>query len=139
MTHVVIDTNVLVSALLSKYDDAATVILIEKLLIGELVPLYSSVTMNEYHEVLHRKKFRFDTEQIDYILSVIRHYGLMIEPSPSNEVLPDMSDLPFYELATEMQAKSIAYLVTGNKKHFPERSYIVTPSEMLSLLETLLI
>lgn len=51
----VIDTNVLVSALLSKHADSATVKVIEKLFDGEIIPVYSNEITNEYREVLHRK------------------------------------------------------------------------------------
>lgn len=47
-----IDTNVLVSAMLSKYNDSATVQVIERVIIGELIPVYNAEIMTEYHEVL---------------------------------------------------------------------------------------
>ena len=132
--YAVIDTNVLVSALLSRRADSATVLLVERMLIGDLIPVYSTDIMYEYSEVLKRKKFRFDVEQIDYLLSAISHFGLMIEPSPTGEILPDMKDLPFYEVVMEKRQTNDAYLVTGNQKHFPNRTFIVTPKEMLDIL-----
>ena len=132
--YAVIDTNVLVSALLSRRADSATVLLVERMLIGDLIPVYSTDIMYEYSEVLKRKKFRFDVEQIDYLLSAISHFGLMIEPSPTGEILPDMKDLPFYEVVMEKRQTNDAYLITGNQKHFPNRTFIVTPKEMLDIL-----
>ena len=132
--YAVIDTNVLVSALLSRRADSATVLLVERMLIGDLIPVYSTDIMYEYSEVLKRRKFRFDVEQIDYLLSAISHFGLMIEPSPTGEILPDMKDLPFYEVVMEKRQTDDAYLVTGNQKHFPNRTFIVTPKEMLDIL-----
>ena len=132
--YAVIDTNVLVSALLSRRADSATVLLVERMLIGDLIPVYSTDIMYEYSEVLKRKKFRFDVEQIDYLLSAISHFGFMIEPSPTGEILPDMKDLPFYEVVMEKRQTNDAYLVTGNQKHFPNRTFIVTPKEMLDIL-----
>ena len=35
----------------------------------------------------------------------------------------------------EKRKSDDAYLVTGNLKHFPAREYIVTPAEMMSILE----
>lgn len=58
--YAVIDTNVLVSALISNHADAATVLLVGRLLSGEIVPVYSDEIMHEYREVLGRKKFRFE-------------------------------------------------------------------------------
>ena len=132
--YAVIDTNVLVSALLSRRADSATVLLVERMLIGDLIPVYSTDIMYEYSEVLKRKKFRFDVEQIDYLLSAISHFGLMIEASPTGEILPDMKDLPFYEVVMEKRQTNDAYLITGNQKHFPNRTFIVTPKEMLDIL-----
>jgi predicted nucleic acid-binding protein len=39
--YAVIDTNILVSALLSSHDDAATVVVVGKLFSGEVIPLFS--------------------------------------------------------------------------------------------------
>lgn len=57
--YAVIDTNVLVSALLSPRDDSATVRVIEKVLAGEIIPIYSNDISHEYRDVLSRKKFNF--------------------------------------------------------------------------------
>lgn len=50
--YAVIDTNVLVSALLSSKNDTATVQVIQKLITGEIIPVYSNVIVKEYREVL---------------------------------------------------------------------------------------
>ena len=57
--YAVIDTNVLVSSLLSKKDDSATVQVLGKVIIGEVIPVYSNVITKEYRKVLSRKKFDF--------------------------------------------------------------------------------
>ena len=132
--YAVIDTNVLVSALLSGHDDAATVQVIERMIGGDVIPVYSNTTMSEYREVLHRKKFRFTPELVDYLLSAIEKMGVLVEPSPSGVILPDMKDLPFYEVVMEKREDD-AYLVTGNLKHFPAEPFIVTAREFLEILE----
>ena len=53
-----------------------------------------------------------------------------ILPYPADEVLPDMKDLPFYEVVLTKNDPS-AYLVTGNIKHFPQKAFVVTPREFL--------
>lgn len=58
--YAVIDTNVIVSALLSRHADAATVQLVGRMIAGEIIPVYSGKIMCEYQEVLGRKKFKFD-------------------------------------------------------------------------------
>lgn len=132
--YVVIDTNVLVSALISNHADAATVQLVGRLISGEIVPVYSDEIMREYREVLGRKKFRFEQEMINYILMAIEKYGVIVEPSVTGVILPDMKDIPFYEVVMEKRNDN-TYLVTGNLKHFPVKPFIVTAREMLDILD----
>ena len=75
--YAVIDTNVLVSALLSSSDDAATVQVVGRLLTGELIPVYSADIMNEYKDVLGRKKFDFSKDTINYLPSSIEKYSVL--------------------------------------------------------------
>ena len=132
--YAVIDTNILVSAMLSGYDDAATVQIVNKMILGEIIPVYSNEIMDEYREVLARKKFRFDPDLIQYMLTAIRLYGINVIPSSTDEILPDMKDLPFYEVVYEKKDEG-TYLVTGNLKHFPIRPYIVTARQMLDIID----
>ncbi len=132
--YAVIDTNVLVSALLSNHTDAAMVQLIGRLIRGEVVPIYSAEIMQEYQEVLSRKKFKFELNMINYILATIEKYGIFVEVSSTGVILPDMKDLPFYEVVMEKRDDN-AYLVTGNLKHFPTEPFIVTPRQMLDILD----
>lgn len=134
MCYAVIDTNVLVSALLAKKSDSATVQVIERIIKGEIIPVYSNEIMNEYHEVLSRKKFKFSPELITFFLSAIEKFGILAEPSETGITLPDMKDLPFYEVVMEKRDDN-AYLVTGNLKHFPEREFIVTARQLLDILD----
>ncbi len=131
--YAVIDTNVLVSALLSKHSDSATVQVIERMINGELIPIYSKEIIAEYHEVLSRKKFKLPQDMINYLLSAIEKFGILIEPEKSNVILPDMKDLPFYEVVLEKKNNE-TYLVTGNLKHFPAEPFIVTARQMLDIL-----
>ena len=133
--YAVIDTNVLVSALLSINDDAATVQVVDRLLGGEIIPIYSNDITKEYREVLNRKKFGFSPDVMEYLLSAVEQFGILVEPSPSGITLPDMKDLPFYEVVLEKRTESDdAYLVTGNTKHFPVKPFVVTPRELLDIL-----
>ena len=133
--YAVIDTNVRVSALLSSHDDAATVLVVGKLFSGEVIPLFSDEILKEYNEVLRRTKFHFSEETIRILLSTIEKYGERIVSTSTGELLPDMKDLPFYEVVIEKQEDD-AYLVTGNKKHFPIKPFIVTAREFLDILNT---
>lgn len=131
--YAVIDTNVLVSALLSSKDDTATVQVLGKVITGEIIPVYSNVITKEYREVLSRKKFGFSGNLIEYLMSAVEKYGILVDPSPSGITLPDMKDVPFYEVVLEKRDDN-AYLVTGNIKHFPKEPFIVTPRELLDIL-----
>ncbi len=133
--YAVIDTNVLVSALLSSHDDAATVQVVGKLFTGQVIPLFSEEILREYGEVLQRKKFGFSEELVSSMLYVIEKYGEIIVPTPTGEILPDMKDLPFYEVVLE-KGEDAAYLVTDNLKHFPQKPFIVTAREFLDILNT---
>ncbi|MFI3215103.1 MAG: putative toxin-antitoxin system toxin component, PIN family [Eubacteriales bacterium] len=134
MCYVVIDTNVLVSSLLSKHDNAATVRVIDKLFSGDIIPIYSKEILSEYHEVLRRKKFKFSEQLVSDFLESIERLGVNIIPDSSGEIIPDIKDLPFYEVVLEKRDEN-AYLVTGNIKHFPNKPFIVTPNELLEILE----
>lgn len=121
------------SALLSKHNDSATVKVIEKNLWGEVILLYSEEILNEYREVLSRKKFSFSFTNVSRMIESIISFGELITPTETGEILIDMKDLPFYKVS--MRKKDPAYLVTGNKKHFPNKNFIVTPNELLEILE----
>lgn len=132
--YAVIDTNVLVSSLLSKHDNAATSQVVFRLMSGEIIPIYSSEIMSEYREVLARKKFKFPPEIVNVLLGTIEKYGVLITPSSTGIELPDIKDLPFYEVVMEKRSDN-AYLVTGNIKHFPVEPFIVTARQMLDILD----
>lgn len=131
--YAVIDTNVLLSALLSKNEDSATVRVLDAVFEGKIIPLYHQDILDEYDEVLHREKFHLHEEVIQIVLDAVRQYGVEVFPQPTGAVLIDMDDLVFYEVAMEKRDDG-AYLVTGNQKHYPFRDFIITPAEMVALL-----
>ena len=132
--YAVVDTNVLISALLSKNEDSATVKVMGAVFDGRIIPLYHRDILAEYAEVLHRKKFHFDEKLIWTVLEAVRQFGVEVFPQPTGEILADMDDLIFYEVAMEKREAG-AYLVTGNQKHYPVRSFILTPAEMMEIIE----
>ena len=131
--YVVIDTNVLLSALLSKNEDSAAVKVLDAVFEGKIIPLYHQDILTEYNEVLHREKFHLHEEIIQIVLDAVRQYGVEVFPQPTGAVLIDMDDLVFYEVAMKKRDDG-AYLVTGNQKHYPFRDFIITPAEMVALL-----
>lgn len=132
--YAVIDTNVLLSALLSKNEDSATVRVLDAVFEGRIIPLYHQDILIEYNEVLHREKFHLQEEVIQTVLDAIEQYGTPVFPQPTGAVLIDMDDLIFYEVAMEKRDDD-AYLVTGNQKHYPFKDFIITPTEMMKIID----
>ncbi len=134
MVYAVIDTNVFVAALLTKNSDSATVKVFEAVSDGLITPLYHKEILAEYAEVLRRPKFKFGKDKIKAFLDMIVKYGVEVFPKPTGEILIDMDDLIFYEVAMEKRDDD-SYLVTGNQKHYPVRDFIVTPAEIIKILK----
>jgi len=132
MIYAVIDTNVLVSALLSRHPDAATVRVVSAISKSRLRPMYNNEILSEYREVLSRAKFSFPPKAIESIVDAIQKMGMVSDRIESQESFPDPKDVVFYEVAL---SKEDAYLVTGNTKHFPKKPIVVTPAEMLEILK----
>ena len=132
MIKAVIDTNVIVSAYITKNLEAATSRVWEAVLQCKLTPIYNDVILGEYFEVLQREKFCIPEHLVKRALDKIITNGVRGERVLSDESLPDPKDMVFYEVAL---SKEDAYLVTGNTKHFPKKPIVVTPAEMLEILQ----
>ena len=100
-------------------------------LAGVITPMYSEEILEEYSEVLHRKKFNIPDQLIKDALNYVIENGVRGERVLSDDFFPDPKDVVFYEVAL---SKDGAYLVTGNTKHFPKKPIVVTPAEMLDIL-----
>ncbi len=129
---VIIDTNVLVSALLSSRDDSATVIMLMLLLDGHIIPVITDRIFSEYGEVLRRKKFRFPEESVSVLLDEIRKKSKMINPAISDADLPDEKDRPSLDA---LLAEDDTVLITGNLKHFPRHERIMTARDFIALYD----
>ena len=133
--YVVIDTNVLVSALITRNENSPTVQILRFLANGNIVPVYSEDIVKEYNEVLRRAKFKLSESLIINLLKDIMDNGLKItELAEVTETIPDPKDIVFYAVTISAQDKD-AFLVTGNGKHFPEKPFVVTPSELVEILK----
>jgi predicted nucleic acid-binding protein len=111
---VVIDTNVIVSALLTGREPPAFVL--EACLRGHHTPVYNEAIFAEYDRVLRRPKFPFRQEQVDAIFAGLRRKGLPVMGVPCDVAMPDESDRKFYEAAKACNG----YVVTGNLKDYPQ-------------------
>jgi len=125
--RIVLDTNVLASALMSPFGNPAK---IYKLFLTEEITLvYSEEIIAEYEDVLNRPHLRIPSEDAATVLTAIRQYGDMVAPNPSTDSMQDENDRVFYDAAKCTNA----YLVTGNMRHYPSESFILTPTEFLNI------
>lgn len=129
--NVIIDTNVIVSVLISQKKESATYKVIELVFKGKIQAYYSKRILNEYIDVLNRDEFGFNKIMVDNFLGEFMKIATLIEPNNINQILIDMKDKPFYELVLDRRIKE-GRLITGNIKHFPKESFIVTPREFIN-------
>ena len=128
--NIVLDTNVLVSGLLSPFGPCGEIV--RMVSSAELTLSFDARILTEYKEVLIRPKFKLDQDKIDAIIDHIEHRGRVVASSPLRQSLPDSDDEPFLEVAFAANAVCI---VTGNHIHFPpdlcQGVTIFSPSDFL--------
>ena len=125
--RVVLDTNVIVSALLSPSGNPAKIY--KMFLTGFLTLIYSADILDEYQDVLNRPHLKIPKDDVDIIFTAIKKYGGKVEPSPGTDIMVDESDRIFYDTAKIAKA----YLITGNTRHYPQESFILNPKEFLEI------
>lgn len=129
--RVVIDTNVIVSGLLSPYGAPGKIV--SMLVAGDLEICYDARIISEYRDVLYRPKFGFKRSLVDVFIKYIETFGVPISSNPLSSHLRDRDDEPFLEVAISGRASC---LVTGNTAHYPlkmkPRVYILTPRQFLN-------
>jgi len=128
MNLIVLDTNVIVSALWNRNGNPAT--LLKMFFENEIVLFYDEEIFNEYNRVLRRSKFKFLEPEINDLLYFIEANGIQISNTEKSvEFMIDESDRKFYDVAKKCKA----FLITGNKKHFPNESFVLSPTDFLNL------
>lgn len=132
MICAVIDTNVLVSALLARHPASNPVRVVEAVLDGRVLPLHAPGIIEEYREVLSRPEFSFNPALVDAVIGGFLENGREIPPAFSGEPFPDPTDKVFYCVALGAQEDG-AKLVTGNKRHYPAAAFVVSPAEFCDL------
>ena len=132
MIRVVIDTNIIVSALLQPLGPPAQVF---SLAVGGAIQLCTSGEVYaEYEEVIRRPRFRRDESVILAALDAIREKALWVRPTETVRACTDADDDIFLECA---QAARAGYVVTGNLKHFPAAwadTKVVTARDFLEIM-----
>lgn len=133
MIRVVLDTNVVVSALLTRGGAEAHAL---DLAAARKIQLYVSVPiLAEYEEVLRRSKFSgVSPKAIDAALELIRRVATVVNPKETLAISSHEDDNRFLEC---VEAADADYLVTGNKRHFPEqwnKCVVLGARELVELL-----
>ena len=131
--YAVIDTNVVISATLKPASLPGKIV--RHALEGKIIPLLHEKILAEYTEVINRPKFKIPQEQIERVLNGITQRGRFVEAKDFEDELPDPKDVIFYHVVLTAREDVDAYLVTGNLKHFPIKPFVVTPREMLDIIE----
>ena len=131
MISAVVDTNVIVAAAKSHKPDSSASRVLALVFSGVIQPLVCEEILEEYEEILNLPVLAIPEDISSAILSKFREDGINPGRTPSQELHPDPTDQVFYEIALSVED---AYMVTNNKKHFPQTPKVVTPSELLCLL-----
>jgi len=132
MKQWVIDTNVIVSGLMTPSGSSAQII--DAVLNGQVKLVYDSRILKEYRDVLSRPRLKLSAMKIHALL-VSMHRQLLVSPRVSGIIGPDSDDIIFIEAALATTDKTI---ITGNLAHFHKRILqevrILTPVQALAEL-----
>ena len=132
--RVVLDTNIIVSALLQPLGPPAQIFLLA--ISGSLQLCMSGSIYTEYEEVISRQRFGRDESTIAEMLRTLRANSLWVRPTAGIRACSDPDDDIFLECAVAARA---SYLVTGNRRHFPgswEQILVVTPKQLLDVINS---
>jgi putative PIN family toxin of toxin-antitoxin system len=110
--RIVLDTNVVVSGLLSAFGPPAQII--DLVSSGDIALVVDDRILSEYEDVLARPQFKFGAREIGDFLKLMDHAEHVVG-APLPFALPDRGDEPFLEVAI---AGAVDALVTGNERHF---------------------
>lgn len=129
----VIDTNVLVPALINPEEIPARVI--DEIRAQTLQPVLGQAILDEYRDVLTRPHFGFSPDTVDDLIEDMVALALSLSPAKLDaSTLPNPDDAPF--IATALAA--VCPIVTGNVRHFPPECGVetLTPAQCLECLIT---
>ena len=130
--YAVIDTNVVVSSFLKEGSIPNQVVNLA--LNGQIVPVLNEDILKEYKTVLLRNEFGLTDEKVEKFISRLTEKAVFLDRTKTDEAFKDLSDVVFYEIVLTVRTNKDGYLVTGNKKDFPDKPFVVTPREMLDII-----
>lgn len=131
MVKVVIDTNVLVSAILFGGNPEQVLDSVEE---GKIKILISEEILEEFKEVLQRK-FGFSLDIVEVTVSAIKGISTLVTPTQRlNVIKKKENDNRILECAVEGK---VQYIVSGDKRHLlPLKEYqgmkILSPAKFLN-------
>ncbi len=132
MICAVIDTNVLVSAIITHNDQSPTAKVLDYLVSGKFVPLIDKDILKEYERVLARPKFNLPYTKVQKIINLFLEQGVLTDRTDFEAPMIDETDRVFLEISLTVEN---SHLVTGNLKHYPHISKVVTPAEFIHFLQ----
>ena len=130
--YAILDTNVLVSAMLKANSTPSAVV--AEALKGDIIPVLNEKIIAEYEDVLNRPKFKFNHDTVKLLLLELKRRCVYSNEGIVDDFVQDHNDVVFYAVLMDTRKEKDAYLVTGNLKHFPVKPYVVTPREMLDIV-----
>lgn len=133
MFYVVIDTNVIVSSILK--EDSNPGLIMQYINKEIIIPIINNEIFEEYLDVISRNKFSFSKKTINKFKKDILRYSIFIPRLKTSCQFVDKTDLKFYETALNSLKYRKTYLVTGNLKHFPNNEFIVSPKQMVEIIQ----
>ena len=128
--YAVIDTNVIVSALLTTDNKSPTYLILKMITERRIIPIVNKEIIEEYKKILNYNKFNFDKEKIKILINYLENNNVKSYLKDIKIDMKDIFDLPFYLAFIDMHYLD-PYLITGNKKHFPSNINIVSPREFI--------
>lgn len=131
MIKIVLDTNIVVSALLNPYGPSYQILAL--VLSRDIRLCLDGRIWHEYKEVLLRDKFGFTPAAVEDLLNFFDAESFQVAAKPITFKCTDLSDTKFLEVASAAQAE---YLITGNLKHYPshvKNLKIISPARFLTI------
>ncbi|HVW22717.1 MAG TPA: putative toxin-antitoxin system toxin component, PIN family [Opitutaceae bacterium] len=132
MKEWVIDTNVVVSGLLTPGGNAARIL--DAVTEGQIRLAYDARILAEYRDVLRRPKLKIQPVRVEAFLDGLRSQAL-VSPRHIEISGPDPDDLIFIEAAL---ATATPTIITGNLSDFSAKilggARVLTPAEAAKLL-----
>jgi uncharacterized protein len=129
---IVVDTNVLVSALIRPEGTPARIL--DLVLSSQVKLLIDHRIFAEYQDVLLRPEFAFRPDQVEQLLDFLLQSSERVYAVTAKVDLVDPADGKFLEVAIDGAAD---FLISGNLRHFPVRLRqgvrVVSPREWWDL------